>query len=146
MYIKALEQEVLRVKEVFGNTARERDQLAEEVRKLKEIIAAHGISYDLSTPPTNAFGRTGSTSYGSSGGSISGSYGPSTNSTGYTSPPNMPPYAPPQVPGSNPNMQQQQQHMAQQVPPNGNMDYDQIGIDFVLTYDRTPYLSPPPQQ
>jgi hypothetical protein len=30
---------------------------------------------------------------------------------------------------------------------NGGLDYDQIGIDFVLTYDhQTPYLSPPPQQ
>jgi hypothetical protein len=25
-------------------------------------------------------------------------------------------------------------------------DWTMIGIDFVLTYDRTPYLSPPPQQ
>jgi hypothetical protein len=43
------------------------------------------------------------------------------------------------------NMQQQQRghpHGAQQT----GLDYDQIGIDFVLTYDRTPYLSPPPQQ
>jgi hypothetical protein len=28
--------------------------------------------------------------------------------------------------------------------PQGSQDtYDQIGIDFVMTYDRTPYLSPP---
>merc|ERR1711915_482262 len=51
MYIKALEQEVLRLKETFGTTSRERDQFAEENRRLKELLAAHGIRYDfLATP------------------------------------------------------------------------------------------------
>jgi hypothetical protein len=39
--------------------------------------------------------------------------------------------------------QQQARQVGQQQ---SGLDYDQIGIDFVLTYDRTPYLSPPPQQ
>jgi hypothetical protein len=45
MYIKALEQEVLRLKETFGTTTRERDQFAEENRRLKELLMAHGIAF-----------------------------------------------------------------------------------------------------
>lgn len=143
MYIKALEQEVLRLKETFQNTARERDAVADENRRLKEILIAHGISFDFSSPGTGGFGGVGSSTYGgSSTGSVSGSYGPGSNSTGYTSSPNMPNHPPPPVPGGA-HLAQQQQHLQQ---PNSMLDYDQVGIDFVLTYDRTPYLSPPPQQ
>jgi hypothetical protein len=53
MYIKALEQEVLRLKETFGTTSRERDHYAEENRRLKELLMAHGIAFDsLASPPT----------------------------------------------------------------------------------------------
>lgn len=139
MYIKALEQEVLRLKDSFTNASKERDAFAEENRRLKELLMAHGISFDLSSP-SNGIPQFGSSTYGgSSTGSVSGGYGPGTNSTGYTSPPTMPHR------GSISNdvpVNQPQQAMQ----PNGGMDYDQIGIDFVLTYDRTPYLSPPPQQ
>ena len=145
MYIKALEQEVLRLKETVATTSRERDAMAEENRRLKELLMAHGISYDLSSPVGSGLGGIGSSTYGgSSTGSVSGGYGgPGTNSTGYTSPPNMPNQPLPPLSGGG--------HMSQSPPmqmpqTNGGLDYDQIGIDFVLTYDRTPYLSPPPQQ
>jgi len=144
MYIKALEQEVIRLKDTFAATSRERDAFAEENRKLRELLMAHGISFDLSSS-TNGMAHTGTPSYGSSSGSISG-YGPGSASTDYTSPPqslqhrgsishdglNQQPL----------NLQHQQANPHQQT----GLDYDQIGIDFVLTYDRTPYLSPPPQQ
>jgi hypothetical protein len=143
MYIKALEQEVLRLKEVFSNTSRERDAYAEENRRLKELLMAHGIAFDLSSPANSGLQQMGSSTYaGSSRGSVSGGYGTGTNSTGYTSPSSQPVST-----MSNPN-----QHgiPPQQAPPmqqqNAGLDYDQLGIDFVLTYDRTPYLSPPPQQ
>lgn len=142
MYIKALEQEVLRLKESFATTARERDAFADENRRLKELLMAHGISFDLSSPGNNGIAHMGGSAYGSSStGSVSG-YGQGTNSTGYTSPPTM---------GHRGSIshdigvnQQAPQQAPQQA--NGGLDYDQIGIDFVLTYDRTPYLSPPPQQ
>lgn len=139
MYIKALEQEVLRLKDSFANTSRERDAFAEENRRLKELLMAHGISFDISSP-SNGLPPFGSSTYGSSSaGSVSGGYGPGTNSTGYTSPPTMPHR------GSV--SHDIAVNQPQPVPhPNGGMDYDQIGVDFVLTYDRTPYLSPPPQQ
>jgi hypothetical protein len=149
LYIKALEQEVLRLKETFATTSRERDTFAEENRRLKELLMAHGIAFDLSTPPHNGMSHVSSSTYSSSNGSVSG-YGPGSASTGYTSPPSF------QHRGSishdgmgQPPMtlqQQQQQQAHQSGPPQNGLDYDQIGIDFVLTYDRTPYLSPPPQQ
>jgi hypothetical protein len=39
-----------------------------------------------------------------------------------------------------------QQFGSQQTMNKQGLDYDQIGIDFVLTYDQAPYLSPPPNQ
>ena len=142
MYIKALEQEVLRLKDSFTSASKERDAFAEENRRLKELLMAHGISFDFASP--NGLAQiAGSTYGGSSTGSVSGGYGPGSNSTGYTSPPTV---------GSNTRgsfsgpagQAMTPQQTVQQT--NGGLDYDQIGIDFVLTYDRTPYLSPPPQQ
>ena len=145
MYIKALEQEVIRLKDTFAATSRERDVFAEENRRLRELLMAHGISIDLASP-ANGMGQIGSSTYGSSSGSVSG-YGPGSASTGYTSPPSL------QHQGSisHDGMGQQPMTMQQQAQQTNlrqqnGMDYDQIGIDFVLTYDRTPYLSPPPQQ
>ncbi|KAF1912446.1 hypothetical protein BDU57DRAFT_459047 [Ampelomyces quisqualis] len=135
MYIKALEQEVLRLKETFATTSRERDAFAEENRRLKELLMAHGITFDLSTPPTNGMAHVSSSTYGSSSGSLSG-YGPRSASTGYTSPPSF------QHRGSNSHDVMSQQPMAQQQqahqagPQQNGLDYDQIGIDFVLTLER----------
>lgn len=148
MYIKALEQEVLRLKEMFGTTTRERDAVAEENRRLKELLAAHGIRYDFASTPIK-FER-GSSGYGpSSSGSFSGSYPNGSDSTNISPPPPLPGQ---QVspPGLAP--QPRMQSMAQL--PNNHLDYDQIGIDFVLTYDSqgrpvhapAPYPSPPPQR
>lgn len=136
MYIKALEQEVLRLKDSFASTTRERDAFAQENRRLKELLMAHGISFDLASS-SNGIGS--STYGGSSSGSVSGYAG--TISTGYTSPPSMPHLG---SLGNHEVSSVPQQHQQQQRP-NGGLDYDQIGIDFVLTYDRMPYLSPPPQ-
>ncbi|KAI8940151.1 hypothetical protein NX059_003862 [Plenodomus lindquistii] len=135
LYIKALEQEVLRLKDTFAATARERDAFAEENRKLRELLMAHGISLDLISP-TNSVGRVGSSNYGSSSGSVSG-YGPGSASTGYTSPPSV------QHRGSmsqdgmgqQPLPMQQQAHHTVPHQQNG-LDYDQLGIDFVLTLER----------
>jgi len=156
MYIKALEQEVLRLKEIFGNTTKERDAVIEENRRLKELLAQHGISYDFGQSPLS-FKRENSGGYGpSSSGSISGSYRMGSESTGTNfSPPHL------QHQGSSgpmsggiPPQQPPQRNMAQL--PTNRLDYDQIGIDFVLTYDSQgrpmmagpngPYPSPPPNR
>jgi hypothetical protein len=146
MYIKALEQEVLRLKEQFTTTVRERDTFAEENRRLKELLMAHGITFDPNSV-SNGVPHMASSNYGSSAGSVSG-YGPG-SSSGYTSPPQSVQHQARRsishdVMSQSPlNAQQQAQ---QPRPHQSGLDYEQIGIDFVLTYDRTPYLSPPPQQ
>lgn len=151
MYIKALEQEVLRLKEAFSTTTRERDSVLDENRRLRELLAAHGISYDFSNSPIK-FQRANS-SYGqSSSGSISGSYAAGSDSTSFSPPPPMPGQVSGQMPlpGMPPGAlppNQPVRNMAQL--PNSRLDYDQIGIDFVLTYDSqvpAPYPSPPPQR
>lgn len=143
MYIKALEQEVLRLKETFGTTSRERDHYAEENRRLRELLMAHGIAFDSLASPTNGMAHVGSSTYSSSG-SVSG-YGPGSASTGYTSPPSVHHR---NGSMSHDTMMQHPMH-TQALQPNpqvNGLNYDQIGVDFVLTYDQTPYLSPPPQQ
>ncbi|KAF1986097.1 hypothetical protein K402DRAFT_412819 [Aulographum hederae CBS 113979] len=133
MYIKALEQEVLRLKETFATTARERDAIAEENRRLKELLAAHGIHYDLSSPSMMRMG-------GSFAGSTSGAsqYDPSSGSTGYTSPPSVGgssmPHPLPHLDGDPKHgIPQATQHS--QLGDNG-LNYDNIGIDFVLALER----------
>lgn len=132
MYIKALEQEVLRLKEMFTTTTKERDAVAEENRRLKELLASHGISYDFAAAPIT-FSRNDSSGYGSTaGGSTSGSYQPRSESTSTSA--NLSPLHAqgqrPLQPAPPGNAQRQTVQL-----PNNNYNYDQIGIDFVLTYD-----------
>lgn len=136
LYIKALEEEVLRLKETFSSAARDKENLADENRQLKQLLAQHGIVWQ-GTGGVDELTRNASASYTSSG-SMSGSYAP--GSQGF-SPPSMP----------NASSQSQSppinsRSMAQQQVQPG-VDYDQAGIDFVLTYNdpSRAYLSPPPQ-
>jgi hypothetical protein len=149
MYIKALEQEVLRLKEVFEQNSKERDAFAEENRRLKELLAAHGIQYDMTSTTHHPY-QSASSQYGGSSTSLTGSHTKGSISTGMTSPPSggaPPPPMPHQMGGSPPYDQSQYgAQYAQNPQPSQGVNYDQVGIDFVLTYDRTPYLSPPPQQ
>lgn len=141
-YIKELEREVLRLKELYGATTRERDVHAHENRKFRELLAHHGIAFDFNTPP----GYSGMpTSYETaSSGSISGSYRQDTSSNGLSP-------SPLNSSGSNRTLVHGQAPSAAHVP-GGRLDYDQMGIDFVLTYDscgrpvRPAYPSPPPGQ
>ena len=133
-------------KDTFAATTRERDAYAQENQRLKELLVAHGISFDLSTPTLNGMAQTRS-GYGSSSGNGS-AYGPGSASTGFTSPPQSF-----QGRGSGPqdhlgqhSLNAQQQGQQRSPHQQNGLDYDQVGIDFVLTYERTPYLSPPPQQ
>ncbi|KAH9845731.1 basic region leucin zipper [Teratosphaeria destructans] len=131
MYIKALEQEVLRLKETFANSQRERDAIAEENRRLRELLAAHGIQYDFSSAPIK-FQREESGYGPSSSGSISGSYAPGSESSSFSPLPQA--VAPSMANGLPTNPPPPMQNMAQL--PNNRLDYDSIGIDFVLTLER----------
>ncbi|KAK3072474.1 hypothetical protein LTR53_006726 [Teratosphaeriaceae sp. CCFEE 6253] len=134
MYIKALEQEVLRLKEIFSTATKERDAVNEENKKLRNLLAAHGIKYDFATTPIK-FQREDSSFGVSSSGSISGSYAPGSDSTDFSPPPPMPnPAHQLTHNGGSHGTPPHRQNLAQL--PNNRMDHDQIGIDFVLTLER----------
>jgi len=146
-YIKALEQEVLRLKEIYQQSCREKDAVIEENRRLRQLLAQHGLSYDFATTPIRFQRET--SSYGpssSGGGSMSGSY-PGTSENDFPSPASI---AAAQAQNNAAAQASGMRGMPQMHNP--NIDYDQIGIDFVLTYDHPvgpmlagPYPSPPPQ-
>ena len=147
MYIKALEQEVIRLKDTFAAASRERDAYARENQRLKELLIANGISFDLATSVVNGKAQGTSSAYGSSSGNGSAS-GAGSASTGFTSPPQSfqgRRSSPHDQLGQQPLHAQQQGEQRSSHQQSG-LNYDQVGIDFVLTYERTPYLSPPPQQ
>ncbi|PQE04044.1 bZIP-type transcription factor protein [Rutstroemia sp. NJR-2017a BVV2] len=133
--------EVLRLKENFSTITRSKESLAEENRQLKQLLAQHGIPWNGTGGVGELQQRNPSVGYTSSG-SVSGSYAP--GSTTYSPPPgshssNLNPNnmqynhgSPPEFGASN-NMNGRS--MAQQQVQPG-VDYDQAGIDFVLTLER----------
>ncbi|OBT92183.2 hypothetical protein VE01_10020 [Pseudogymnoascus verrucosus] len=128
LYIKALEQEVLRLKQNFSSVARSKDTLAEENRQLRNLLAAHGIPWTGSGGVDELAATGGSTSYPSSG-SFSGSYPSSVSPT----------------PQYSTNAGNNGAHLAPPLPQTPHthhpsaaqgLDLDQAGIDFVLTLER----------
>lgn len=164
LYIKALEDEVLRLKEIYSNVSQDKERLAEENRSLKGMLQQNGLSIspgtammddNISNPSVGPYIGSNSSASGS------GSYAPqsaSTQNTSYTPPPGsalsttgaMPRGLSPPG-GLSPGNQAAALHRHS---PTGHapgplrnpaVDYDQAGIDFVLTYGNpsTAYLSPP---
>lgn len=106
---------------------------------MKQLLAQHGIPW----PGAADLGHSASTGYTSSG-SISGSYAP--GSSGYSPPPqpNSQFHS-----ASSPDGGRSGRSLVHQQGQPG-VDYDQAGIDFVLTYANPAnpskaYMSPPPQ-
>lgn len=132
LYIKALEDEVLRLKEVFSNISQDKQKLFDENKQLKEILAQRGIQLprvggvDESssvTQPMSVSASGNSFAHGSQGGFSPAGTSHSTSMS--MSPDNR-----------------------QQSPAVNGTDLEQAGIDFVLTYENSSakaYLSPPPQ-
>jgi len=128
LYIKALEQEVLRLKENFSKVSRDKNSVFEENQQLKALLAHHGIPW-TGTGGVDELTRKPSVGYTSSG-SISGTYSPppthSSSNTNYNS---ASPGTDVEMAGAN------GRSMARQQTQKG-VDYDQAGIDFVLTLER----------
>ncbi|KAF7541572.1 hypothetical protein G7Z17_g11911 [Cylindrodendrum hubeiense] len=126
LYIKALEDEVLRLKEIFSNVSLDRERLAEENRHLRDALVDNGIP----------FGSPGS---GTSHAPGSSAFTPpmTTHSTtpSMTSSSHVPPADRQHQIGGH-----QLRDMAQPAS-GGGMDVEQAGIDFVLTYDNFPSKS-----
>ena len=127
IYIKALEEQVMTLKETYTGTVQERNAVAEENRRLKELLRLHGIS-DPSVDGHSTSGGPTSTYAGSVTDSRTGSYNyqafspPPTVISGFGSPA-MRHISHGTIEASSPLEAQQQQ---QQV------DHDQIGVNFVL--------------
>lgn len=143
LYIKALEQEVLRLKELYDQSARDREHVTEENHALKELLKAHGIPFDpniLNIPYNSA-----NSQYGGSSTSVTNSQTRGSFSTGVTSPTRTGPSSIPNQSnmGSPPGSDGAMMH-SHSAPPQGyrpnpqqpGVDYDQVGIDFVLTLEK----------
>lgn len=141
LYIKALEEEVLRLKDNFSRVTRDKESLVDENRQLKLLLAQHGIAWS-GTGGVAELTQMGNTGYSSSG-SLSGSYAP--GSQGFSPPPHKA-HNSPGNPSLTPPIGVNGRSLAQQQTQRG-VDYDQAGIDFVLTYPdpSKAYMSPPPQ-
>lgn len=133
--MKALEDEVLRLKEVFTHTSQAKDQLAKENQKLKDMLNQHGIPPPISQ---DAEDEVSSPSYGTSTSGHShapptqGAFTPTTapsltyaNSSGY------------QLGSYQPMTGVESFNKTPQTSHSGDSGMEQAGIDFVLTYDHS---------
>lgn len=148
-----MEVEVLRLKENFSNVTQSKQTLAEENRQLKQLLAQHGIPWN-GNGGVDEYRNNQNLGYKSSDSPV-GSYAP--GSSTFSPPPlsqssnsnaNSMHYdsGSPLVGGGNGVYNGNGRSMAQQQVQ--GVDYDQAGIDFVLTYGKdssSAYLSPPPQ-
>jgi hypothetical protein len=131
--------------------SQDKDKLSEENKQLKTVLAQNGINM--------AAGQDDMSVGYTSSASVSGhSYAPGSHS-GFTPPltsrstaPSVSPSTQAPTLTNQPAMMGGQQlrnlQAQQQGQPNRGVDYEQAGIDFVLTYDNHPskaYISPPPQ-
>ncbi|UKZ87661.1 uncharacterized protein TrAFT101_003438 [Trichoderma asperellum] len=133
LYIKALEDEVIRLKEVFSTISLDKQKLYDENKQLKEVLAQRGIQLPkLSGVDDSGISATQAMSVSASGNSFA------TGSQSGFSPADM---------SQSTGMSMSPEN--RQPSPTGNgVDLEQAGIDFVLTYENSSskaYLSPPPQ-
>lgn len=140
LYIKALEDEVLRLKEIYSDVSQDKTQLAEENKLLRDMLSQHSLTFsDLpvrqyeSSNPDNAYmhgssAASDSLQFQDSGASSSGF------SPGLASQASGPSLSPTSGPPVHVGGDQLPHHMQQSFQKDG-IDYEQAGIDFVLTYD-----------
>ncbi|CAK7227688.1 hypothetical protein SEUCBS140593_006660 [Sporothrix eucalyptigena] len=144
LYIKALEDEVLRLKEIYSNIAQDKDRLADENRQLKQMLANNGAALPPGMQGVGSSLLDDTASNPSVGypASATGSYGaaPSSHTSAFTPPP---------VGTANSQRGLTSPHGAGQQQPHGlatghlhdprkntGIDYEQAGIDFVLTLEK----------
>ncbi|KAF7560985.1 hypothetical protein G7046_g3160 [Stylonectria norvegica] len=136
MYIKALEDEVLRLKESFSQVSLCKEKLAQENQQLKATLSHGGMHLPSPGQTDESTGYASSTSM--SGGHIHG------NSRSFTPTMTLQSTATSESSPNHsffPNEQQpmgghQLQNSSQQAVSQGGVDLDEAGIDFVLTLER----------
>jgi hypothetical protein len=128
LYIKALEDEVLRLKQVYGNVSQDKAELADENQQLKNLLAQHGILVpDAPKQPHSRTFGAGNPAPGQSRTSVgvsSPDRASQSSASFVASSARQPPMSGLQLRG-----------LTQQALQNKGIDYEQAGIDFVLTYD-----------
>lgn len=136
LYIKALELEVLRLKETFSSVSQDKERLAAENEQLKALLAQHGIAWK-GTGGVDEYRAQNSTTYASNS-SRSGSDFPL--SARFSSPRKLETHSSTSTPGFPPSVAR-----ADSTQRTTDVDWDQAGIDFVLTYSppHIAQLSPP---
>jgi hypothetical protein len=125
LYIKALEDEVLRLKEVFSNVSLDRERLADENKRLRDTLVQAGLQHSSPHVAGSATSRGFDSNNTGSSPLTSQSTAPSVGS-----PMHLPPAA------NQGFMPSQQQHGMSQPLYRGNPELEQAGIDFVLTLER----------
>lgn len=146
---------MLRLKEIYSNVSQDKERLAEENRQLKALLAQRGMSAPVAGGSVLDESMSNPSIGYASSGSISGAAAPSSHTSAFTPPPaggqrargtspyqhsgGQPPYHSGQRSGSGAGRGRDSA--------NALVDYDQAGIDFVLTYDdpSKAYMSPPHQ-
>ncbi|GAB0132339.1 hypothetical protein EsDP_00000779 [Epichloe bromicola] len=127
LYIKALEDEVLRLKELFSNTSQSKESLITENKYLKTLLTQHGIPFPRSGDHDDrpSPGAAGASSDNSAAPASYASFSPGSQSGAST--------------GQSTNFQSmsgQQMRGASQQPSKKGVDFEQAGIDFVLTLEK----------
>jgi len=149
---------VLRLKEIYSNISQDKERLAEENRQLKQLLTQNGMSMSgaLSGGILDETNSNPSVGYSASvSGSASYAPAPSSHTSAFTPPPAAAGAAAgggqrgsPHT-GSHGHSHSHSHGRGQSSAPvrNPGLDYDQAGIDFVLTYDNPSkaYMSPPHQ-
>ena len=125
IYIKSLEQEIMQLKEVYTGSLQEKSVVADENRKLKELLTMHGIAYDNRGGGSSGYTTNlSSTSASQPGASynFAGSSGFSPQSQTLS----------PHEPSPGPYGLDDPTLGGGQQGPQQGLDYDQLGVDFVL--------------
>jgi hypothetical protein len=127
--VKSLEEELLRMKNLYSQASQDKDALLEETRHLKSLLMSNGISFSSQQGAgTSTNSNLGSESF-------------LTTPSAFSPAPSQ--FSSSAVPGS---LQGPSPGSARG---SGTVDLEQAGIDFVLKYGQSSssrsYPSPPPQ-
>ncbi|CAK7273844.1 hypothetical protein SEPCBS57363_005857 [Sporothrix epigloea] len=136
LYIKALEDEVLRLKEIYSNIAQDKERLADENRQLKRLISSNGMQCAGNSLPDD----TDSIPSAGNPASAAESYSAAPSShTSVATPLPIGIANGQHAPSFSNGAGQQHLHNLAAGHPSSNhkdfdgLDYEQAGIDFVLT-------------
>jgi len=138
-YIHDVEIAFMNLRQLAHDLIQENKELRGQNGQLREKLTANNIPIEFSSPAQSSYGGPSSSAFGASPRSMGGYTSSGALSTGQSQTSSMPishpspPFPQASPPTSNVTIQQ-----------GGSIDLENIAMEFVGTYGRTPYLSPPP--